>query len=141
MAVQLPPEMAENELMARSVMDAPRNPLQKLRDLFLGRTLGEQAVTSLTGVVGARGTPFKSLRTKAIGPGAYAKLPDTLMGLSERNPKGFADQMYRFELPVQVQIPGQEPFEDAVKGLNFQHAMARALRNWPGASIVPLGRP
>ena len=78
---------------------------------------------------------------KAIGPGSYAKLPDTMMGFT-KNPGPFAasfyEQKYPFELPVQVQIKGIDPWEDAVKGLNFQHALARALRNWPGASIVPL---
>ena len=137
MAKQLPPEMAENELMARSVMDEPRTGFQKLRDFLVGRTLSEQATTGLLGMAG--GPRMKT--PKALGRGAYSKLPDTMMGFSEKNPKGFADQAYRFELPVQVQIPGQEPFEDTVKGLNFSHAMARALRNWPGASIVPLGRP
>lgn len=75
---------------------------------------------------------------KAIGTGAYSGQSDKLMGFSEKNPKSFFDQGYSYELPVQIQFPGMEPFEDSVKGLNFQHATARALRNWEGASIVPL---
>ena len=61
MAKQLPPEMAENELMARSVMDEPRTGFQKLRDLLVGRTLAEQASTALT-------TPLGSAQIARIAP-------------------------------------------------------------------------
>jgi hypothetical protein len=74
----------------------------------------------------------------SLGTGAYSKLSDALMGFGKYESKPFLEQAYKYELPVQVQIPGIEPFFDAVKGLNFTHAMARALRNWPGASIIPM---
>lgn len=84
----------------------------------------------------------------ALTPGAYAKQSDELMGFSKNPPslarpeKGYFDQKYSYELPVQVQYRngalGDDIFEDEIKGLNFQHALARALRNWEGASIVPL---
>jgi len=50
MAVQLPPEMVENELMAKSVMDEPRSGFQRLRDFLVGRTLGEQVTGTFTGL-------------------------------------------------------------------------------------------
>ena len=50
MAVQLPPEMAENELMSKSVMDEPRSGFQRLRDFLVGRTLGDQWTGAFTGV-------------------------------------------------------------------------------------------
>ena len=76
---------------------------------------------------------------KALTAGPYAKVPDTLMGFAKQGiQRGFGEQRYPFELPVRVQLPGMESWEDAVSGLNFTHAMERALRNWPGASIEPL---
>jgi len=74
--------------------------------------------------------------------GPYANVPEQLMGFAKsgRYQKGFHEQNYPYELPIEVQIPGMEPFDDAQKGMNFLHAMARALRNWEGAGIIPKGK-
>ena len=56
----------------------------------------------------------------------------------------YAEQAFPVSLRVRVHFPaeagrGADVFEDAVKGLNAGHAMARARSNWPGAIIESLG--
>jgi len=103
-----------------------------------GKAVYAQLMNSIGGALPAVGLGM----LKAIGPGAYSGLSDPMMGFNkiERlgNQKGYAEQNYQYNLPVQVQMKGIDPWQDEIKGLNFQHAMARALRNWPGASVVPL---
>lgn len=88
----------------------------------------------------AGGTPFRKMLTK----GAYSNVSDELMGFSKRpptlnyQPKGYHEQNYPHSQAVRVQYPGNV-FEDEIKGMHLQHALARALRNWPGAAIEVLG--
>lgn len=92
------------------------------------------AMTRFLQMLGRGGTA-----QKALTAGPYRNVPDTLMGYAKQGmQRGYGEQGYQFELPVRVQIPGMEAWEDAVRGLNFPHAMERALRDCPGASIEPL---
>ena len=70
----------------------------------------------------------------------YKNTPDSLMGFnSGKGPnKAFEEQNYKFEQPVHVSWPDGQVHTDAVKGLNRTHALARAARNWPDATITPL---
>ena len=56
-----------------------------------------------------------------------------------RQPKPFEDQRFPFTLRVQVDCGG-DVWEDAVKGLNAGHALARARDNWEACRVTPLGR-
>ena len=56
----------------------------------------------------------------------------------EGQSRPFAEQKYRFELPVRVTWPDGTSHTDVVKGLNASHALKRAQFNWEGAKIEPL---
>ena len=66
--------------------------------------------------------------------------PKPFMNLGKQPVKGFAEEAFKYELPVRVSLPSGEVFEDVVKGLNRGHAMARARSNWEGAGIEALKR-
>jgi inorganic pyrophosphatase-like protein/conjugative element/phage-associated large polyvalent protein len=69
-------------------------------------------------------------------PRPYASVPDSLMGFRKEGPqKGFDETKYPHVQDVRVTFPGREPFEDAIKGMNKEHALERARRNWKGAEI------
>jgi|SRR5882724_792874 len=66
----------------------------------------------------------------------YANVPNSLMGFRKNGPNvGFDNSNYPHSQPVKVTIPGQEPFFDEIKGMNKEHALERARRNWDGAKI------
>ena len=56
----------------------------------------------------------------------------------------FHEQAFPAVIKVRVELPGQIPFFDEIKGLNTGHALERAAANWPFASriqIVGMGKP
>jgi hypothetical protein len=70
---------------------------------------------------------------------SYKNTPDSLMGFPREGPtKPFEQQNYRHVQPVEVTFADGTSHVDAVKGLNREHAMERARRNWPGATIEPV---
>lgn len=73
----------------------------------------------------------------------YENVPDELMGFAKdgSRQKGYEEQNYKFEQPVLVSIEGQKPFQDQIKGLNREHALERARRNWEGADIQAIESP
>lgn len=82
---------------------------------------------------GAGGIPGGANELRA-GVRPYQNVPDNLMGYRRNGPqKGYGEQNYSHSQPVQVTFPGGETFIDAVTGMNADHALERAYRNWPGA--------
>lgn len=70
----------------------------------------------------------------------YENTPDSLMGFRrDGQNKSFDQQNYPIEQDVKVQLPGDEPFVDTIKGMNQPHALERARRNWPDAQIEAVG--
>lgn len=72
---------------------------------------------------------------------AYEKIPDSLMGFKRNGHlnKGFEQQNFKHIQAIRIIWPDGGEIEDAVKGLNKNHAIERARRNWPDAeNIVPL---
>jgi hypothetical protein len=68
----------------------------------------------------------------------YSGVSDQLMGFRKTGQNiPYEESKYSYGQPVKVQFEEGEPFYDAVKGLNKAHAMERARRNWPGATIKP----
>jgi hypothetical protein len=66
----------------------------------------------------------------------YANVPNSLMGFRKNGQnKGFDETNFKYELPVKVKFKNGDTFEDAIKGLNKEHALERARRNWEGADI------
>jgi len=70
----------------------------------------------------------------------YANTPLAYVGFkADGTDNQMYDQaQYSTEIVVVVKFDGQEPFIDGMKGLNFQHALERARRNWEGAVILPV---
>lgn len=71
---------------------------------------------------------------------SYANTPLSYLGFkSDMTDNQKYDQAeYSTEIVVAVKFDGQEPFIDGMKGLNFQHALERARRNWEGSVILPV---
>ena len=76
----------------------------------------------------------------SIEPRPYFNVPDKLLGYG-RTPKGFNESNFPYTQTVLVRWPGQEPHIDQIRGLNQQHALERARRNWEGADIRPYAGP
>jgi len=70
----------------------------------------------------------------------YANTPLAYVGFkADGTDNQMYDQsQYSTEIVVAVKFEGQEAFIDGMKGLNFQHALERARRNWSGAVILPV---
>lgn len=94
------------------------------------------------------GVPL-NLGEEALGAGirTYRNVPDTLMGYRKSGPqKGFEETNYPYTQDVAVTLPrldgsAPETFSDAIKGMNADHALERAHRNWPDAlHITPIVR-
>jgi hypothetical protein len=68
----------------------------------------------------------------------YANVPDALMGFGRAGGQAFDKSRMTFELPVRVRWDDGDVHEDVVRGMNYEHALERARRNWEGAEIEPL---
>ena len=69
----------------------------------------------------------------------YAKVPDSLLGFKRSGPNtAYHEQKWKHEQWVEVAHPTGDKHVDAIKGHNSEHALERARRNWPGASIRPI---
>jgi len=68
---------------------------------------------------------------------SYRSAPDSLMGFKREGPqKGFNETKYGHVQNVRVTWEDGDSIVDQIKGLNKAHAMERARRNWPGATIT-----
>lgn len=81
----------------------------------------------------------------ASGPGMirpYQNVPDALMGFRKMGQqKGFDESAYPHSQGVEVTLPEtsispRETFRDDIKGMNADHALERAWRNWPAAMHI-----
>lgn len=64
----------------------------------------------------------------------YGNVPDSLMGFRRNGPqKGFDESNYPHTQDVQVVFPDREVMTDQIKGMNADHALERAHRNWQDA--------
>lgn len=71
---------------------------------------------------------------------AYSNVPDSLMGFRKSGQnKGYDETNYPFSLDVLVDLGQHGKITDSIMGMNAQHALERAQRNWPDAVITPLG--
>jgi hypothetical protein len=71
---------------------------------------------------------------------AYENVPNSLMGFrGDGLNTPFDQQRFRHIENVLITWPDGDQMEDAVRGLNGPHALERARRNWPGATIKSLG--
>lgn len=85
-------------------------------------------VTLGAGVVPAEANSLRA----GIRP--YQNVPQPLMGYRKSGPqKGFDETNYSHTQPVEVTFKNGDSFTDAVKGMNPDHALERAYRNWPDA--------
>ena len=97
------------------------------------------AVTLGAGAIPAGTNEFRA------GVRPYTNVPDSLMGYRRNGPqKGFEESNYPHVQNVQVTLPKtsslpQETFVDQIRGMNPDHAIERAYRNWPNAiHITPV---
>ena len=66
----------------------------------------------------------------------YENVPDSLMGFSDNdtNNKKFNETKYPYTLDLLISVDGGKTFfEDSIKGMNYNHALERAKRNWEEA--------
>ncbi len=69
----------------------------------------------------------------------YGNVPDSLMGFRKTGPNvGFNESNYPHTQPVKITLPNGEVFNDEIKGMNLEHALERARRNWEGSTIEAL---
>ena len=96
------------------------------------------AAMLMMGGAGAFPAEANSLRA---GIRTYRNVPDSLMGYRKEGlQKGFDETAYPHIQDVHVVFPDGQNFVDGVKGMNANHALERAYRNWPDAlHITPLG--
>ena len=91
--------------------------------------------------LGAGAVPAGANELRA-GIRPYANVPDSLMGYRKQGPqKGFDETKYPHIQDVEVTFPKQgifpqQTFVDQIKGMNADHAVERAYRNWSGAHIT-----
>lgn len=86
---------------------------------------------ALTMGAGAAPAEANSLRA---GVRPYQNVPDSLMGFRKNGPqRGFEDTNYPHTQDVQVVFPDREVMSDQIKGMNPDHALERAYRNWQDA--------
>lgn len=113
------------------------------------QSVGPAVDTAMTMMGGglATGVPIKSGET-LLGAGVrpYANVPDSLMGFRKSGTqKGFDETSYPHAQDVEVTLPRTsyapaETFVDQIKGMNPDHALERAWRNWPDAVHIQAGR-
>jgi hypothetical protein len=63
----------------------------------------------------------------------YERVSDALLGFTKDlgRQKGYEEQNYKYTLPVEISTDGGKTwYEDAVKGLNYGHAVEKAKRAW-----------
>lgn len=84
MPLNVPPQLVNDYLMSKSVMDQPRSGAQRVIDLMFGRTLPEQATNAFTGGLGTIKTSSEFL---PYLKGALDLLPLRVRALLERSPK------------------------------------------------------
>jgi hypothetical protein len=79
---------------------------------------------------------------EALKRTSYENVPNSLMGFKRFGPqKEWADQGYKYIQYVKIKWPDGTTSIDAQKGLNAQHALERAYRNWMDASeITPISK-
>lgn len=69
----------------------------------------------------------------------YGKVPDTLMGFRSKGPnKGFNEGNFPYAADVVVDFGDGVPHHDAIRGMNKDHILERARRNWPDAKGIQL---
>jgi len=103
--------------------DGHTNPqvINRAADLAGAVTLGAGAMPAAAGELRA-----------GIRP--YQNVPDSLMGYRREGPqKGFGETNYPHKQPVEVTFKNGDTFMDTVEGMNANHAVERAYRNWPDA--------
>ena len=107
----------------------------------LGKMAGMAALTAMAvpGIPGEDASLIsRTMRQLEAAPEArpYFNVPDELMGFG-RAPKGFSESKYPFTANVLVRWPDMDPMVDQIRGMNLEHALERARRNWEGADIKP----
>lgn len=92
--------------------------------------------------LGAGAVPAEANSLRA-GVRPYQNVPQPLMGYRKSGPqKGFGETNYPHKQPVEVTFKNGDSFTDAVQGMNPDHALERAYRNWPDAiHIRPINEP
>jgi hypothetical protein len=78
----------------------------------------------------------KAMRELSVAPEPrpYFNVPDELMGYG-RAPKGFQESKYPYTANVLVRYPDGTAQVDQIRGMNPEHALERARRNWEGADV------
>lgn len=99
--------------------------------------LGALAAMAVPGVPGDEmAKARRAMRELSVAPEPrpYFNVPDELMGYG-RAPKGFSESKYPYTANVLVRWPDGSAMVDQIRGMNPEHALERARRNWDGADV------
>lgn len=104
---------------------------------------GRATALSILAAMAAPGVPGdemdkarRAMRELSVAPEPrpYFNVPDELMGYG-RAPKGFSESKYPYTANVLVRWPDGMSQVDQIRGMNREHALERARRNWEGADV------
>lgn len=140
-AVRLPGQVASGQLATQPQQPGMWSDVDEARQQATQGTMMNRAV-DLAGVLmlGSGAVPAGANELRA-GIRPYQNVPDTLMGYGRNDAykgKSFDSGNYPHTQQVEVVFPGMfggkpEVMRDAIMGMNPEHAIERAYRNWPGA--------
>lgn len=112
---------------------APGNAYNSTEPMTSDQMIGP--AMNLAGLVtlGAGTVPAGANEIRA-GIRPYQNVPDSLMGYRKSGPqRGYGETNYSHKQPVKVTLKNGDAFTDVVEGMNADHALERAYRNWPDA--------
>jgi hypothetical protein len=132
--------LAQALTLPQRAIDASAQDVQHLGEPdYQRQSIAPAVETAMTMTGGAGGFPAEA-NTLRAGIRPYQNVPQSLMGYRSRGPqRGYGETSYPHQQPVEVTMKNGDSFVDAVEGMNPDHALERAYRNWPDAiHITPL---
>lgn len=120
--------------LPKRAIDASAQDVQHLgEEGYSPKSVGPATDAALL-ITGAAGGIPAEVNTLRAGVRPYQNVSRELMGYRKSGPqKGFGETNYPHKQPVEVTFKNGYSFTDAVEGMNPDHAIERAYRNWPDA--------
>lgn len=134
----LPPNVLDKifaHLMGKvgSAVMAPGRALNSAAPMTSDQMIAPAADLAGLLTLGAGSVPAEA-NTLRAGIRPYQNVPQPLMGYRKAGPqKEFGETNYPHEQPVEITFKNGDSFTDAIEGMNPDHAVERAYRNWPDA--------
>jgi hypothetical protein len=131
----------------RSPLEPVAGSPQQIEDAVMGLLLGMAGGAGLPPSVRGGNPPPRPPARVRVGPSTPPDPNFTSPLVEARRSRGlgfredrpgqpYSESRFSYDLPVRVTFKGNDVVEDAVKGLNKGHALARAWQNWPDATKI-----